>query len=1123
MNFLQISNLATYDKNPFVLIDRSGSTGGSCKITKTKQTILDAEIDIAHNILQNNGINKCRLILWDSKVSMNEDIIISKLKDDNFPKKSGGSTYLAEPLSLVFTSILSENKKSRDLYILTDGEICDEHQIGEHLSNLFAENINIYIITVESNNVNYYDGNCDAGNTLYEYLKNNSKMNYVKKIIQYNNSHKEGFTALHNFDVPEGYLPFRESVFLESSLRQFNDFLKQEVLKFVNNDNALLKLVHDLSRTIFFLSKNKEAVVRQIIVETYSHYFKNTNIYNQVRKMLLSEIDNHINHKSSTFQDYKSKRNELFEYSQLNLMDNTKIAITNVDTSRYISFPIKTNKGIYVFNCDEHYVTEPIHFGKLKFNTSCVRLNNGVIPVFPTNINLNESNDQCLRQWIRENYSHIHNVNITSGKILNYVLLDMLYVHLSNLSNEIKNSYVGLAKVMLNAKIYGTDTEIINELKKQNELSSYYYFNEYLIDNNIALKPGHLWYGILYCLNNDKLLKSQAQFYEQDVSQFRNGTNEMNNEQFFEYLRNKLNMKINELSINQKYKLPSHDVIENIECPNNFISDYDMNNKFIVCDKCHTKIKTSDIIKLHDDQFDDILISEPIYCSNNCENVKIELNESSQLYKINDLNFDTTSYNIQNVMITDVLNSTKIKIKTKENFINRVHTKYPFLKDLDMSNVCLAGGFVRSVLLDQKMKDFDFFVHGTSDPVKRVTKLMNDLIDNIIKVNSNSECTEMQNRTPLSLKFLYMYKPLYNVFEIVCIEDPTNHFTPDFSLDKFSKYKFDTLKTYDRKKSEKRDEYYFEDGDDKGIKMKYRFQFVMHKFNSIEHVLESFDITPACVAFDGDDVFFTQNSFNSYKYGVNIVKNKKWSLMYDSRMSKYFSYGFDIIFPQDKVKNIDEFKSKFDINHDNSFLQLCSLKFDIRKIIDNKIIIKHDSHKKELIEKLNEFEKECQNNGKTCFYRSSLFCSLVSLLRYVCINQIPYIFCEDKLVPDENGMFKFKDSCQKLEFIDKLHHLELINTDDKNKWYIDHYYNPQDINIQDLVNKNNSEKLGNKVENNNGFAKQIAIFDNDSDTDSSAYKNNNSDDEIEIDSDDDPDSDSDSDSDSDDNSYSDNE
>ena len=41
-----------------------------------------------------------------------------------------------------------------------------------------------------------------------------------------------------------------------------------------------------------------------------------------------------------------------------------------------------------------------------------------------------------------------------------------------------------------------------------------------------------------------------------------------------------------------------------------------------------------------------------------------------------------------------------------EELNRKFHMKYPFLKNLDMTNICLAGGFCRSILLGQKMKDF---------------------------------------------------------------------------------------------------------------------------------------------------------------------------------------------------------------------------------------------------------------------------------------------------------------------------------------------------------------------------------------------------------------------------------
>jgi len=57
--------------------------------------------------------------------------------------------------------------------------------------------------------------------------------------------------------------------------------------------------------------------------------------------------------------------------------------------------------------------------------------------------------------------------------------------------------------------------------------------------------------------------------------------------------------------------------------------------------------------------------------------------------------------------------------------------------------------------------------------------------------------------------------------------------------------------------------------------------------------------------------------------------------------------------------------------------------------------------------------------GKS-LYKSSLFCSLVSLLRYVKINDISYKFTRDIIVPNEQGKIIFEESEETIGFIDKI-------------------------------------------------------------------------------------------------------
>ena len=44
-----------------------------------------------------------------------------------------------------------------------------------------------------------------------------------------------------------------------------------------------------------------------------------------------------------------------------------------------------------------------------------------------------------------------------------------------------------------------------------------------------------------------------------------------------------------------------------------------------------------------------------------------------------------------------------------------------------------------------------------------------------------------------------MFKPLFNVFEIVCLKDPQNFIKEDFNLKYYDVYKFNSLNKFDRK------------------------------------------------------------------------------------------------------------------------------------------------------------------------------------------------------------------------------------------------------------------------------------------------------------------------------------
>jgi hypothetical protein len=1023
------------------------------------KTVLEMECEKVIEMLKNNKIEEFHLLFWNStcdyigkyKTADFENIQTNKTDYSyNFGSKvikPEGCTHIVPVLKKVKEIMSEGNMKNKDIYIFTDGEVNDsdysaKNDMKEVFSELFHQGSKIYISTVEPNDNDYINSNCHAGSVLYDRIKEYQQTNFIKKVENFNyKHHSKSFVSLFNQDVPEGYLPFGEKLFLESDFQQFIEFLKEEIKK--SNKNHLLKLVHNLSRTIFYMTKNKETQLRRMIINNISTYFDGTEVYANVRNMLTNEIDNHINNKSTTFQEYRDQRNDLIEKLQSDIMEDTMASISATESNEYTSFPVNTNKGLVILRTSMTSVNGTMYIKKNKYTRSCVELNNGVFPVFPMTLVDSSVHNQSLRQWVRVNYSSLHGKRITSGTILNLFLIDMLRVNISNVSKEIKDSYVKLAKIMLEDSVYGSDSRIIDELYNGKELSSFYFFQQYLDEKNIKMSPVTLWLTILDYVNDSKLMKSQKRLY--NIENF--STDD---------IKGHLQL-VDEISHNMKYILPEHKIFgmtcENRHCSEKFYLN--CGDRF-ACTLCGIALKKADI-RENNVNCNNLKVLDEIYVSGDTENVNLKYKADSPLTKIDDLNFNYSSVNIQNVTMVDVLNIESTLTKTRQDFQNKVNNKYPFLKNLDMQNVCLAGGFCRSILLGQKMKDFDFFFHGLETDDKytsRLHKLVSDLVGNI-KLQEKKEDTG-------KYKFLFLYKKLYNVFEMIYVYDPTNHFNGDFVIDNFRNYQFKTLKTFDKHNVMAQDKYYFEDQDATGIRIVHRFQFVMCKYNTICDLLNQFDMGASQVAYDGQDVYFTYNGYISYKYMVNIVTRDKYTSTYDSRVSKYLSYGFDLVFDEDDCKDTSSFKKMFKVTGNN--VKLCTLNFQIRDFQDNKIIIKHDSHKRELLDFLIEQEKQCMTNMETGLYRSSMFCGLASILRYCCINEVKYSFSPGNIDTNGNGELIFKNGTHKLSFVDKID-----NVASDNMWFIDNFWVPPKVPIPPY----NKEKLDKDSEGDSSEEDQV--------------------------------------------------
>jgi len=202
---------------------------------------------------------------------------------------------------------------------------------------------------------------------------------------------------------------------------------------------------------------------------------------------------------------------------------------------------------------------------------------------------------------------------------------------------------------------------------------------------------------------------------------------------------------------------------------------------------------------------------------------------------------------------------------------------------------------------------------------------------------------------------------------------------------------------------------YFEDGDKKGIKMKYRFQFILLENPKMPDVVNRFDFYPCRVVFNGNKTYFTEGAVIAFKYMVNVVNENFYNTLYDVRLLKYLSYGFKIVLP--KLNNINKYQA---INQ--PIIKIGKNNFKPKKINEKTIYIDKNYHFNESMKaKINVERKNLANNK--AFYRSSEFCSLTSILRYIKIQNISYLLSSNIVLPDENDTFKFRESSEKIKLI----------------------------------------------------------------------------------------------------------
>lgn len=911
------------DDFPILLFDTSGSTSS---LMNSSKSILETEINVAKKILTDKNIQRCKIISWSTNsiiASNNADVKdIYKIVMKN---KTCGNTNICPAINIIPSNWLS---KYTDIYIITDGEISDGYKFSATLKSFMKKNIdkkiNFHIITVESNNFNYNadtSNNIYAGNAIYQTIKSNNLSYYLKSFLCYNNFFTdEYYTNIFNPDTLDGYIPFRNKVFNINNTNLFIEYVKSLV---DNEDN--IRLCYDLTYTIHMITKNKPDNIKKNITDLFTNLFIGTKEYSQIKTSLSDQVFAHKNGNIESFQDYKNKRSKLFETSQKKLYDNVSECVSE-DECNFVSFPLNNR----VITANKKSVCDTIILRNKEYKFGSVCDETYMYPMFPMNVSKTESIRQCIRQYIRAVYSTYYYYKESSDDVLYLFLTDVMRIRISNLPKKVKDAYKDLALVMLDRRRFASNLDSvegnIKEIKHLEEgnppmpVVGEFKIIEKILKNcaknfGYNIKPYTLWYAIVLSLDNDKLILNQYKYCKDDINcDFPN----LNPQKLLgmlekkEFIYNKINsvnsedldytcfITLDDTHATGGYKIPEHTIAGSICNPKYVFSQeaYDGYKKqnLLTCPICYSKIQLNNIsiIPPYQNKIN-------VKCKGLCDSIDMKkLCFKNKLRCMDDIDFNVVGYKFTSgTVITNLMGAKAMSVRNEKQFIDVVIEKYPFLSKINMKNVCIAGGFCKSILLDQNVNDIDFFLYGLPNKrlIIKLTSLINEIMDQLKKEYPN-------------ILFLVLYKETSHVLELI-----------SFDVDK--KLNINNIK----KNLTKQLKHKIDDCD--GITFLNKMQFILTRNENIADIINNFDLMSSSVAYDGRHVYFNDKASFAYKYMINIIDESNYSDLFDFRLLKYYSSGFSI-----GIKNMPDIKLE-----SNSNLKINKCIFNIMELNGNNIIV----------------------------------------------------------------------------------------------------------------------------------------------------------------------------------------
>lgn len=616
----------------------------------------------------------------------------------------------------------------------------------------------------------------------------------------------------------------------------------------------------------------------------------------------------------------------IFTKLQRNFMNCTRYH--KINDNQIMSFPIYHNKKFYIFFSDEiGYHDVSIKY--IKYKDAGIKIDDKIYPCIPkSSIDLTTTYiNKHVIAWINIVISNMFKTSILDIINQHIFLIYVYYVNNSICNEDIKNNYHRIGKVVAgdiinkhSGYIGRTLMTYIKKIKK-----TYIMFNTINIFETYTYLARECFENINHCNswnNRSKIKHCYPTVYYHKINQIINK----------EYT---CAITCEDTSKTGGYMIAKHG-FGNKKCSPRYVfsqSAYD--NHFAKVSKyglfkcifCKESLLLSSSFIKVDKQTDNI--NNRVYLPNNSKNNNNK--KYGEIIKLSEYDFETLDYDFLNkkIILTTNIKDNGMVIFSEKQFKKKAYSLYNFVKHLSYKNYAICGGFVRSILLGQCINDIDIFMFGDehNNVADIFNRTVNDIVYNIIVHNNVIHHDD--------INFMFLYKENTKVFEILVLND---------------------------------DELYC------------KIQIILRWYKNIHEILDSFDIGPSKVAFDGRHVYFTQESALSFKYMMNYIAVPNSGLKMCLRIIKYLYFGFNIVVDNitDKNYNNISFGSiKFTYDtFDNNIYYVSTC--DVEDVKDAKDVDDTDN--------IENMEDDNNNANKLCYddivelcvaYEKSILCSQI--------------------------------------------------------------------------------------------------------------------------------------------------